>query len=111
MSFIKSFYLTFLLIFIFKLLPSFYCKGVCSSMGLIDVGDPVNGGCSNGAQLINNHCCGNSPCIKKGMEDTGRRGMQGNCDGGATYVEGRCCKKKEQKQVTSKPLNEIEIRT
>nr|CAD2173468.1 unnamed protein product [Meloidogyne enterolobii] len=89
MSFIKSFYLTFLLIFIFKLLPSFYCKGVCSSMGLIDVGDPVNGKCNDGAKLINNHCCDKSPCPQN-TTDVGR-GMDGHCDGKDTeYVEGRC---------------------
>nr|CAD2184166.1 unnamed protein product [Meloidogyne enterolobii] len=71
--------------------------------------NPVNGGCSNGAQLINNHCCGNSPCPQN-TTDVGR-GMQGNCDGGATYVEGRCCKKKEQKQFQGTSKNEIEMRT
>ncbi|CAK5080840.1 unnamed protein product [Meloidogyne enterolobii] len=70
-----------------------------------------NGNCKKSAKKINGHCCVISPCIRKGMEDTGRPGMEGNCDGGATYVDGRCCKKKEQKQVTSKPLNEIEVRT
>jgi len=38
--------------------------------------------------------------------------MDGHCDGKDTeYVEGRCCKEKEQKQFQSTSKNEIEMRT
>uniref|UniRef100_A0A914NZQ1 Uncharacterized protein n=1 Tax=Meloidogyne incognita TaxID=6306 RepID=A0A914NZQ1_MELIC len=71
--------------------------------------NPVNGKCNDGAKLINNHCCDKSPCPQN-TTDVGR-GMQSNCDGGATYVEGRCCKEKEQKQFQGTSKNEIEMRT
>uniref|UniRef100_A0A915M212 Uncharacterized protein n=1 Tax=Meloidogyne javanica TaxID=6303 RepID=A0A915M212_MELJA len=59
--------------------------------------NPVNGKCNDGAKLINNHCCDKSPCPQN-TTDVGR-GMDGHCDGKDTeYVEGRCCKEKEQKQ-------------
>ncbi|KAL7079507.1 hypothetical protein ACQ4LE_001782, partial [Meloidogyne hapla] len=91
----KSFYFIFLLIFIFQLLPSFYCfKGLCEILKLVDVGEASNdGSCSNvpNAEKRMDRCCIRLNCKMVGMIEVGSPDENGNCEGDAQFVNNHCC--------------------
>nr|CAD2184165.1 unnamed protein product [Meloidogyne enterolobii] len=94
MIFKKSFYFIFLLIFIFKLLPSFYCfKGICEILKLTDVGESTNDGCPTVPYAVKymDRCCIQLNCKTLGMMEVGSPDDNGKCEDGAQFVNNQCC--------------------